>query len=69
MGDFHGQRYQCWFTAQHSQYDNIWAVTQRAGGWLSSHPMGMMFWIPESQSYWIELLDPTARRYPERDYV
>jgi hypothetical protein len=36
---------------------------------MSSHPLVVMFWIPEDSLWFLLLLTDQVQRIPERDYI
>ena len=62
-------RWECWLVFDNRRYEQIYSWVQRYGGWMSSHPSGIMFWLPSDRVWYLRVLDEGARAYPERDYM
>jgi hypothetical protein len=64
-------RYQCWYltTLDMALRERIYSYCIRRGGWMSSHPLGLLVWCSAEDSWWILLADPSAVQWRDRDYV
>lgn len=62
-------RWECWVVFDSTKQESAWAWTERCAGWMSTHPLGVMYWLPGAYVYYLRLLDPEAAPWPERDYI
>ena len=61
--------YQCWLVDSSADLDRIWLWVQSHQGWMSSHPLGVLFWLPEDSVWFLLLLAASARPRRDLDYV
>lgn len=61
--------WECWISFDRTKHEQIYQWALEHGGWYSQHPCGAMFWIPADRVWYLHLLDSSALREPERDYV
>jgi hypothetical protein len=60
----------CYLTsAEDSVQEQMWLYIQRYKGWISTHPLGLLVYIPERYSAIILMLDPLAQRQHRHDYI
>lgn len=64
-----GHRWECWIVFDVNKYEQAWRWVDRCSGWMSTHPLGIMFWLPSQDVWYLRMLDSSAEAYPERDYI
>jgi len=63
-------RIHCYLTsAEEAVQEQMWLYIQRYKGWISTHPLGLLVYIPERYSAIILMLDPLAQRQHRHDYI
>lgn len=49
--------------------DPLSLLVQRLGGWLSIRVDSVLYWVPETHTYMLYLLDPQLEREDHLDYI